>query len=125
MQVLNFLPFGLPVGHHCGAVLPAETLVDRHRSSRIIYNHPGGIEGAGKADQGIAIHRSRSRILVENTPENNGWMIAVPTDQLRDLAPSLFQQTRVVFDPSQTRLRIYQYPQPIGQFQESRWRRAE
>src|ERR1044071_3252946 len=100
MQVLNFLSFRLPIGYHGGAILPAEILVDRNGPSRIIYNHPGGIEGAGKADQGITVQCSRGRILVENTPENNGGMIAVPTNKLRNLAPPLFQQTRVVFDPA-------------------------
>src|SRR6266508_7055905 len=109
MQVLNFLSFGLPVGDHGGAVMPAEILIDGHRSSRIIHHHPGGIEGAGKADQGIAVDRSRSGILIENAPENHGGMIAVSTDQLPDLMPSLFQQTRVVFDPPQSGLRVDHY----------------
>jgi len=119
MQVLNFLPFSLSVGHHSGAVLPAEILVDRHGSTGIIHHHPGGIEGAGKADQGITVHRNGIRILVENTPENNGGMITVPTDQLRDLSPPLFQQTRIVSNPPQAGLRVHQYAQAVGQVQEA------
>jgi hypothetical protein len=99
---------------------PGKKLIDGSGAPGIVNGYPGWIESGGQGKEFPAQDLPDRYIFIEQSPNDNGWMVPIPPDHFFNLPPAMLSEAGSVFDPSDGTLLIDQESDLIGQIKHVR-----